>query len=162
MKNIAWYWWFVWVAISLLQISVIPNFRIGNSMPNIVVIFISVVSLLADKEYLAWEGMIVAGFMLDVFQNDRFGLISLILFVIVFAMRYFRKWYTDEINGLILWLGIILAQLGYDLFLITVNNLWASGDLAIIVGDVIFTGSVGLVMIGCIYLINPRLFQRGV
>jgi hypothetical protein len=141
------------IVLVILQIGLMPCFKVGNFVPNIIIITALILMLIdLDKEALLVGS--VSSLIIDFMSPFFFGLFSLITVLLVFIWRFLIHKYFANINvwniGLIILLSALL--LNFALGFLSKNLDFYS---------IIMSALVSAIVAILAYLILQKTYQEG-
>ncbi|MFH1129602.1 MAG: rod shape-determining protein MreD [Patescibacteria group bacterium] len=115
------------VALLFLQIGILPNFKIVNNYPNLILLVLIALTILKGwKQNLIW--IIVAGLFLDFYSlNNILGVSTLIMLFVCILAEFLNQRYLKKENKLSLILIFTISLIFNEILLIIFSKLFRLG-----------------------------------
>jgi rod shape-determining protein MreD len=147
----------LWAMVAILEVSLIANLRINNAVPYFLLIILVFLTLNDLNLNLIWQGVVVGGVILDLFQPGRLGLMLLALACVIGLVVWLKSRYLRKPSVYIVWMIIFASSGLYSVLLIIMTNNYNLGNITLMVGCSVYSFFMGII-VSAAYQIYENVF----
>lgn len=147
----------LWALVAILEVSFIANLRINNAVPYFLLIILVFLALNDLNLNLVWQGVLVGGIILDLFQPGRLGLILTALTCVIGLVVWLKSRYLRKPSVYIVWMVIFASSGLYSMLLLIMTSNYNLGNLSLAAGCSIYSLFMGII-VSAVYHVYENVF----
>jgi len=158
------YWYYtigLWVAIAMVQVTVLSAWRIHGAEANLVVATLAVCLLLGFNERLLWQGVLVSGVMLELLGPIHGGWIIITQALILLLLVTTRRRYVHYPSLPIILVFAGLCSLAYDVILAVFTRMLFQVPYTLFIQNAFYTSALSLAILGILWVTEKQIFHPG-
>ena len=145
-----------WICISLLQVGIIPQLRIGHVMPNIVIAALVICVYWGYEMYQVVLAGLVADVILSLYYPASIVILTIILGLVISILVIGRVWYKRSDSTVSLLISIFLAVCFFDSAQAIIHSAFQARSFGVIVGDGIYSSVLAGIGLGLHAIVSRR------
>ncbi len=149
----------LWIGLALFDAVISPSWRIGLAQGSFVIATLACVMMLSNAHELPWQGVLIAGIVLDLLGGNRFGAAALSLLLTAILLHQASRWLAHQASIPLLVLFAAAGSVLYTILGSVLNGTFLLISFEKMLADALYTGVLSVVVFAVWWLVFGGALQ---